>query len=223
MHFEAACTIDNRHMLIMEYVNGGNLADLLDEHKAGLAFDQAIRLAGDILNGLFYLHGQGWIHRDLKPDNILVWNDGRHLHAKITGACHHTHTHTPPMPTQLILPYASRIISYQISVALFIGIETIKRLSVAPMSVSDSISLLRPIEMFRCSVCLCCLFVCFDLFVSACLFRYLVVTLVMAPEVLSSNTYGQAVDMYSFALTFLATLLGLQDPFFHLPKQIGTW
>ncbi len=39
--------------------------------------DEIVRIAQDIADGLVFAHAQGVIHRDLKPDNILLRSDGR--------------------------------------------------------------------------------------------------------------------------------------------------
>lgn len=60
------------------------LRGLLDKNPSGLSEPEVIDLAGDILEGLLYLHARDIIHRDLKPANILLKSQKR-LVAKITG------------------------------------------------------------------------------------------------------------------------------------------
>ena len=61
--------------VIMEYVNGGSLFELL---KPGAVTDENVILiiAKEILIALEYLHDQGKIHRDLKSQNILLNQTG---------------------------------------------------------------------------------------------------------------------------------------------------
>jgi hypothetical protein len=60
--------------LVFELLEGGTLRERIDED--GLAPRQAIRLVDGILAGLEQLHRDGLVHRDLKPDNILIDRDG---------------------------------------------------------------------------------------------------------------------------------------------------
>jgi Flp pilus assembly protein TadD len=60
--------------LIMEYVDGGSLAELC---RAGaIPLDEAIDLACHICDGLAKAHDAGIVHRDIKPANILLTKDG---------------------------------------------------------------------------------------------------------------------------------------------------
>jgi serine/threonine protein kinase len=57
--------------LVMGYVNGESLGDRL-KRDGKLGTDDARRVLADIADGLDYAHRHGVIHRDIKPDNILI-------------------------------------------------------------------------------------------------------------------------------------------------------
>lgn len=59
--------------LVMEYVPGLNLAQRLERGE----LPQPERLAGDLLSALGAIHRAGVVHRDVKPQNVLVAPDGR--------------------------------------------------------------------------------------------------------------------------------------------------
>ncbi len=63
--------------LVTEYMPDGALDDLVQRRGGVLAFDEAIRIVGAVLDGVEYLHGHGIIHRDVKPANILLRGAGR--------------------------------------------------------------------------------------------------------------------------------------------------
>ncbi|CAK9186843.1 unnamed protein product [Ilex paraguariensis] len=67
--------------LLLEYGSGGTLADMIKKLGGnGLPESDVRRYARCILRGLSHIHGCGYIHCDLKPDNILLTSD---LKAKI--------------------------------------------------------------------------------------------------------------------------------------------
>jgi eukaryotic-like serine/threonine-protein kinase len=65
--------------IVLEYVAGESLNRILSREKK-LPLDRALHLAEEVAEALDYAHAQGVIHRDIKPGNILLTEDG---HAKI--------------------------------------------------------------------------------------------------------------------------------------------
>ncbi len=57
--------------IVMEYVSGSNLRDLLERYPTGLPMDQLCHWFGQIVAGVTYLHDHGVVHRDLKPANVF--------------------------------------------------------------------------------------------------------------------------------------------------------
>ncbi|PZE69033.1 Stk1 family PASTA domain-containing Ser/Thr kinase [Curtobacterium sp. MCBD17_021] len=62
--------------IVMEYIPGITLRDLLQEHRA-LTPEQATDILRAVLAGLASAHRAGIVHRDLKPENVLLADDGR--------------------------------------------------------------------------------------------------------------------------------------------------
>ena len=61
--------------LVMDYIDGQTLDDYLAE-KGKLSEDETIKLLKPIAAALDYAHGEGVVHRDVKPANIMIRKDG---------------------------------------------------------------------------------------------------------------------------------------------------
>jgi DNA-binding NarL/FixJ family response regulator/predicted Ser/Thr protein kinase len=66
---------NDQHYLVMEYVGGGSLADLL-KRQHQLPIEQVISIGLELSDALSRAHHLEIIHRDIKPGNILLADDG---------------------------------------------------------------------------------------------------------------------------------------------------
>jgi TonB family protein len=66
--------IDGQVLIVSEYAEGGSLHDKL-RREGKLSIKQAVEMTIGILNGLEFLHHKRIIHRDIKPQNILLQGD----------------------------------------------------------------------------------------------------------------------------------------------------
>src|SRR5262249_37008517 len=69
---------DGRHFLVMEYVEGQSLADLLRE-KGPVSPGRAADYVHQAALALQHAHEKGLIHRDVKPSNLLLARPGRQV------------------------------------------------------------------------------------------------------------------------------------------------
>ena len=58
--------------VIMEYVSGPSLAQILAQHPAGLPAAEIRMWLKGLVEGVAYLHDHGIVHRDLKPANLFL-------------------------------------------------------------------------------------------------------------------------------------------------------
>ncbi len=65
-------TYDLVTLLVSEYIPGHSLQTLLDDEPGPLPADRALRIIMQLTDALAAAHDEGVIHRDLKPDNIIV-------------------------------------------------------------------------------------------------------------------------------------------------------
>ena len=62
--------------LVLEFLGGGSLRDMLDEGTR-LSLAQAVSIGAQAAEGLAYAHARGFVHRDVKPANLLFDEEGR--------------------------------------------------------------------------------------------------------------------------------------------------
>ena len=62
---------DDQFYLVVEYLSGGTLADLIDNSAGPVEISRALNWARQALSALDYAHQRGVIHRDIKPSNIM--------------------------------------------------------------------------------------------------------------------------------------------------------
>jgi serine/threonine-protein kinase len=65
----------DRLAVVMEHVPGGSLAQLASRGRLPVA--EVVRVTGEALAALEFLHSQGVVHRDVKPSNLLLDAEGR--------------------------------------------------------------------------------------------------------------------------------------------------
>jgi len=65
--------------LVMELVEGPSLRQVIEEHPRGVPLEVAVTILRGLLSALAVAHGNGVLHRDLKPGNVLLNLAGRRL------------------------------------------------------------------------------------------------------------------------------------------------
>ncbi|MCO1337805.1 hypothetical protein BJH93_02700 [Kocuria polaris] len=75
--------VDERVVIATELMAGGNLAGALRDH-GGLGTPLVAEIVTQVLEGLRHVHDAGWVHRDVKPANVLLEATGEAVpHARL--------------------------------------------------------------------------------------------------------------------------------------------
>ena len=91
---------DEIYYMVMELLEGDTLKARLNDYRAHgepMPWGEIVRIALDVLDGLAYAHGEGMVHRDIKPGNILLTKRGQAVLtdfgiAQIVGGTRYTMT-----------------------------------------------------------------------------------------------------------------------------------
>lgn len=67
--------VRDEYFLVMEYVEGRSLSELIYRESGPLPFERARGYMRQILRAVNHLHALGIIHRDIKPSNVLIRHD----------------------------------------------------------------------------------------------------------------------------------------------------
>lgn len=70
--------VDDIHFIVMEYVEGHSLSDMIEfeEVPSPEESEKRLKIFRQVLEAVKYAHDNGVIHRDLKPDNIMINKSG---------------------------------------------------------------------------------------------------------------------------------------------------
>lgn len=74
--YDVGSSEDGEPYLIMEYVEGKTLKDIINRFGP-LSLDRSLDYVHQILAGLNHAHSYGVVHRDIKPQNIMITPEGR--------------------------------------------------------------------------------------------------------------------------------------------------
>ena len=67
--------VDN--YIVMEFVSGTSLDREIKSYRGPMPVGRSLRIIDQVLDGLWHAHSHGVVHRDIKPHNILISEDGR--------------------------------------------------------------------------------------------------------------------------------------------------
>ena len=74
IHFIGAVSIPKKHCIVTEFPEYGSIRDMMDEstNEEGIPHQLKVKLMLDASRGIQYLHDNGILHRNIKPENLLV-------------------------------------------------------------------------------------------------------------------------------------------------------
>lgn len=73
--FDVSVT-DKLQFIVMEYIDGITLKEYLNQRGGVLTWKETVHFARQVLEALEHAHSKGVVHRDIKPQNIMLLSDG---------------------------------------------------------------------------------------------------------------------------------------------------
>ncbi|KAG6497831.1 hypothetical protein ZIOFF_045737 [Zingiber officinale] len=120
VRFIGACRKLMVWCIVTEYAKGGSVRQfLMKRQNRSVPLKLAVKQAIDVAKGMEYIHGLGFIHRDLKSDNLLIFSDKSikiadfgvaRIEVKSEGMTPETGTYrwmAPSVDKSFVLPYQS--------------------------------------------------------------------------------------------------------------------
>src|SRR5438093_238427 len=107
---------------VMPSVEGESLRDRLARHGE-LPIHDAVKILVEVVDALAYAHAHGVVHRDIKPDNVLL--SGRHALATPSGGT--TPTATRPMAAVIGTPLRRYVAAAVVLAAVVVGVVLLAR------------------------------------------------------------------------------------------------
>lgn len=67
---------DKQHYIVMELITGITLKEYIEQRGEPLTYKEVVHFTSQVLHALQHAHDKGIIHRDIKPQNIMILEDG---------------------------------------------------------------------------------------------------------------------------------------------------
>ena len=74
--FDVSVT-DRLQFIVMEYIDGINLKEYMNQRGGRLTWKETVHFSRQVLEALDHAHQRGVVHRDVKPQNIMLVSDGQ--------------------------------------------------------------------------------------------------------------------------------------------------
>lgn len=96
---------NNTSYMVMSYIEGRSLQSIVDKHGK-LSYPEAVNYIGQITDAVSYIHKQNILHRDIKPDNIMITADNKAIIIDFGSARTFEHDKTQVHTSMLTHGYA---------------------------------------------------------------------------------------------------------------------